>query len=208
MKAYKIPAGEGQDEFTEKKSRFIGRIFPVETEEQAQQKLKELRKQYWDATHNVWAYILRSGEMRFSDDGEPQGTSGMPTLEVLRREELFDVLCVTTRYFGGTLLGAGGLTRAYARAAKIAVDSAGIAEMRPYARLRFICPYDLLDAVRRMFPLLGAEEDSADYGVQVTIEALLPSEKRADFEAGLIDLSGGRIRPEYFGEKLFAKKLR
>lgn len=208
MEAYKVPVGEGIGEFTEKKSRFIGHMYPVQTEEQVQERLRALRKQYWDASHHVWAYILRSGPVRFSDDGEPQGTAGMPTLEVLKREELFDGLCVTVRFFGGTLLGTGGLTRAYTRAAKLAVDAAGVAEMRPFARFRLTCPYDLLEPVRRTLPLLGAEECAAGYGEQAVLEALLPAEKTAEFAGKIADLTSGRLRPEFLDEKMFAKKPR
>lgn len=207
MEPYKLPAGDGADEFVEKKSRFIGHIFVVETEEQVQEHLKALRKQYWDASHNVWAYVLRSGPMRFSDDGEPGGTAGMPTLEVLRREGVFDALCVTTRYFGGTLLGAGGLTRAYARAAKLALDAVGLAEKRPFARGLLRCPYDLLEPVRRALPALDAEEHAADYGAEAALEVFLPADGWARFETALTDLTAGRLRPEYLDEKMFAKKL-
>ena len=111
-KPFRVPCREAEIEYIEKKSRFIGHIYKIQTAEQAQEILTAVRKQYWDATHNVYAYILQNGVMRFSDDGEPQGTSGMPTLEVLKKEAVFDVMCVTTRYFGGILLGAGGLVRA------------------------------------------------------------------------------------------------
>ena len=109
MEEYMVPTGFGEDEFTEKKSRFIGRLWLVETEEEALEKIQEMKKKHYDATHNCWAYILRDGAVRFSDDGEPGGTAGMPMLQVLQREGLFNVVCVVTRYFGGILLGAGGL---------------------------------------------------------------------------------------------------
>lgn len=109
----------------EKKSRFTGRIWPVETEEEALAHIKKTRDEFWDATHNVYAYIIKGGATRYSDDGEPGGTAGMPVLNVLRQAEISNVCCVVTRYFGGTLLGAGGLVRAYGRAAKLALDAAG-----------------------------------------------------------------------------------
>ena len=112
MEEYLVPTGFGEDEFIEKKSRFIGRLWPAETEEEALAKIQEMKKQHYDATHNCWAYIIRDGAVRFSDDGEPGGTAGMPMLQVLQREGLFNVVCVVTRYFGGILLGAGGLVRA------------------------------------------------------------------------------------------------
>ena len=106
MKEYLVPTGDGEAQFIERRSRFIGHIFLTETEEEALARLKQMREQYWDATHNVYAYIIRDGATRFSDDGEPGGTAGMPVLQVLQREELYNVTCVVTRYFGGILLGA------------------------------------------------------------------------------------------------------
>ena len=103
MKNFKVPWQEAEVEFVEKKSRFIGHIYKIQTPEQAQDILAAVRKTYWDASHNVYAYVLQNGVMRFSDDGEPQGTSGMPTLDVLKKEAVFDVMCVTTRYFGGAV---------------------------------------------------------------------------------------------------------
>ena len=105
MKEYLVPTGDGEAQFIERRSRFIGHIFLTETEEEALARLKQMREQYWDATHNVYAYIIRDGATRFSDDGEPGGTAGMPVLQVLQREELYNVTCVVTRYFGGILLG-------------------------------------------------------------------------------------------------------
>ncbi len=111
MDEYLVPTGYGEDEFIEKKSRFIGRVWLVESEEEALARIQEMKKQHYDATHNCWAYIIRDGAVRFSDDGEPGGTAGMPILQTLQREELNNIVCVVTRYFGGILLGAGGLVR-------------------------------------------------------------------------------------------------
>ena len=127
MTTYLVPAGFGEAEYIEKRSRFIGRVWPVADEAQALEHLREIREQHWDAKHNVYAYIIREGGiMRYSDDGEPGGTSGMPTLNVFRSEEIQNVCCVITRYFGGVLLGSGGLVRAYSNTAKMALDAAGI----------------------------------------------------------------------------------
>ena len=114
---YLVPTAFGEDEFIEKKSRFIGRCWPVETEEEALEKIAAMKKQHYDATHNCWAYIIKDGGMRFSDDGEPGGTAGNPMMQVLQREQIYNVVCVVTRYFGGILLGAGGLVRAYTKGA-------------------------------------------------------------------------------------------
>ena len=207
MEEYLVPTGYGEDEFTEKKSRFIGHIYKVSTPEQCQEILAAVRKKYWDATHNVYAYVLQNGVMRFSDDGEPQGTSGMPTLEVLKKEEVFDVMCVITRYFGGTLLGAGGLVRAYSHTCKLALDAAGQAMMMPYAQVLVDCPYNLLEQVRRLLPTFDADEVAADFGASVTLTVALPKENFEAFNAKLVDATNGKLACEYVGEELHAKKL-
>ena len=204
----KVPWQEAQVEYVEKKSRFIGHIYKIETVQQAQERLAAARKQYWDASHNVYAYILRDGTMRFADDGEPQGTSGMPTLDVLKKEGISDVLCVTTRYFGGTLLGAGGLVRAYSHTCKLALDAAGQAEMIPYAQVKLDCPYALLEQVRRLLPDYEAQETGADFGAEVVLTASLPKEKLEAFSQKLLDATAGRLHPEYLGKQLFAKKVK
>ena len=207
MKPYKVPAGESEIELIEKKSRFIGRIFSVETAEQAQEIIQRIKKQYWDATHNVYAYVLKNGVMRMSDDGEPQGTAGMPTLEVLKKEEVQDVLCVTTRYFGGILLGAGGLTRTYGKTCKQALDAAGIAVMQPFDLYRLDCPYPLLESVRRQYEAFEAAEESAEYGAAVVLGVCLPAERAEEFCAHMVDKTNGAVRPVHRGQKMFAKKL-
>ena len=146
--------------------------------------------------------------MRFSDGGEPQGTAGMPTLEVFRKEEVFDVLCVTVRYFGGILLGAGGLTRAYGKTAKLALDAAGIAVMQPHREVFIDCPYSLLETVRKYLPDFEAEETNTEYAASVGIEFFMPSEKFESFKAKIIDVTNGQVTPEGRGEKLFAKKIK
>ena len=107
MSEYRVPFEDGESEFTEKRSRFISHIWRVETEAQARERIEQMRKQYYDARHNCWCYLLREGPVRYSDDGEPQGTAGQPMLNVFQREEVTNVCCVVTRYFGGILLGAG-----------------------------------------------------------------------------------------------------
>ena len=207
MKCFKVPWQEAEIEFVEKKSCFIGHIYKVQTPEQCQEILAAVRKKYWDATHNVYAYVLQNGVMRFSDDGEPQGTSGMPTLEVLKKEAVFDVMCVTTRYFGGTLLGAGGLVRAYSHTCKLALDAAGQAMMMPYAQVLLECPYNLLEQVRRLLPAFDADETEAAFGAGVTLTVALPKENLEAFSAKLVDSTNGRLSPLYIGEELHGKKL-
>lgn len=118
MEEYRIPAGPSEAELVEKKSRFIGQVFPAETEEEARACIEAVRKKHYDARHHCFCYRLANGTVRASDDGEPQGTAGQPMLAVFDRENVQNVVCVVTRYFGGILLGAGGLTRAYTKTAK------------------------------------------------------------------------------------------
>ena len=156
MTEYQIPTGAAETEFTEKRSRFIGHVWPVETEAEARACIEETKKRYHDARHNCWCYLIREGGViRYSDDGEPQGTAGQPMLGVFQKEGVENVCCVVTRYFGGVLLGAGGLTRAYGRSAKDALDAAGISVVRPWTMAEVDCPYPLFERVRLEIPALG-----------------------------------------------------
>lgn len=202
-----VPASEATYEFTEKHSRFIGHIFKIESQEQATEILSRLRKKYWDATHNVYAFILSSGVERFSDDGEPSGTSGMPTLTVLRGAKVQNVLCVTTRYFGGTLLGAGGLVRAYSQAAKGALDAAGLAVMTPFRLLRVSCDYSFLQPLRYALPNLNVTEIGCEYGAEVMLELMVEPQDCDHAIRHITDISSGKVVPEIIGEKLLEKKL-
>ncbi len=195
MEEFYVPTGAGEAEFVEKRSRFIGRIFLCEDEAHALSELERIRKQHWDATHNVYAYIIHDGPTRYSDDGEPGGTAGMPVLEVLRREKLENVLCVVTRYFGGTLLGAGGLVRAYAKSAKLGVDAAGISVKRIWQALDIPCPYNLFERVRQETAAFGGIVADVEYGADVCLRCLFPKEQTAGFLRRLTDLSSGSITP-------------
>ena len=140
MAQYKTVLQEAQDDFVEKRSRFIGYVRPVSTEAEALAFIAEKKSKHWDASHNVYAYILRDGGvMRYSDDGEPQGTAGIPVLDVLQKSGVTDVVVVATRYFGGILLGGGGLVRAYSHTASIALQAAGIVTMRECLMLEVLC---------------------------------------------------------------------
>ena len=193
MDEYLIPTRDSEAEFVEKKSRFIGRIWHVDTEEAAIACIKNMREQHWDATHNVYAYIIKDGPTRFSDDGEPGGTAGMPTLQVLQREELFDVCCVVTRYFGGILLGAGGLVRAYARGAKIAVDAAGTSCKRVWDVLYLPVPYSWYERIRLEVAAFGGIIRDTQFGADVELEVLTPQGRTRDFLARITDLSAGTL---------------
>lgn len=201
MDEYLVPSEYGEDEFIEKKSRFIGRIWPVETEEEALARIQEMKKKHYDATHNCWAYIIRDGAVRFSDDGEPGGTAGMPMLQVLQREELYNVVCVVTRYFGGILLGAGGLVRAYTKGAKIAVDAAGKSMKRVWTVLYVPCPYSFYERVRLEAEGFGGIVRKADFGAEVELELLFPEAKTQEFLDRLTDMTAGTVESMEIGQE-------
>ena len=193
MDEYLVPTGFGEDEFIEKKSRFIGRVWPVETEEAALEKIQEMKKQHYDATHNCWAYIIKDGPARFSDDGEPGGTAGMPMLQVLQKEGMYNLVCVVTRYFGGILLGAGGLVRAYTKGAKIAVEAAGKSMKRVWTVLYVPCPYNYYERVKLTVEAFGGIIRSTDFGAEVELEILLPEAQAQPFLEKLTVLSAATI---------------
>ena len=193
MEEYLVPTGFGEDEFIEKKSRFIGRVWPVETEEEALEKIQAMKKQHYDATHNCWAYIIKDGAVRFSDDGEPGGTAGMPMLQVLQREGLYNVVCVVTRYFGGILLGAGGLVRAYTKGAKIAVDAAGRSMKRVWTVLYVPCPYNFYERVKLEVSAFGGIIRNTGFTSEVELEILMPEAAAQPFLDKLTDMSAATI---------------
>lgn len=201
MDEYLVPSEYGEDEFIEKKSRFIGRIWPVETEEEALARIQEMKKKHYDATHNCWAYIIRDGAVRFSDDGEPGGTAGMPMLQVLQREGLYNAVCVVTRYFGGILLGAGGLVRAYTKGAKIAVDAAGKSMKRVWTVLYVPCPYSFYERVRLEAEAFGGIVRKADFGAEVELELLFPEAKTQEFLDKLTDMTAGTVESMEIGQE-------
>ena len=197
MTEYIVPYQNAESEFTEKRSRFIGQVWPVSSEEEAQARIRETKKKYHDARHNCWCYLLQEGGVvRYSDDGEPQGTAGQPMLNVFQRENVENVVCIVTRYFGGILLGAGGLTRAYAKAAKDALDNAGKARMQPFSVLLLECPYPMFERIKLLIEGHEGKIESSDYGAAVTLTFLLPVQRTADFSAALTELSGGQMSAE------------
>ena len=196
MSGYRVPAGPGEAELTEKRSRFLGHLRPIRSEEEARAFIQEMKKQYHDARHNCWCWRIGNDLERFSDDGEPQGSAGKPMLEVFRREEVTNLVCVVTRYFGGVLLGTGGLSRAYGGTAKGALTNAGTRLVSEWTPVRFACPYALLERCRSSVAVLGGEIGSPEYGEAVQLEALLPAGEAGRLAAALTDLSGGSIRVE------------
>lgn len=197
MTEYIVPYQDAESEFTEKRSRFITHLYKVGTEAEARARIEEMKKKYYDARHNCWCYLLRDGGVvRYSDDGEPQGTAGQPMLNVFQRENVENVVCIVTRYFGGILLGAGGLTRAYAKAAKDALDAAGKARMQPFSVLLLECPYPMFERIKLLIEGHEGRIESSDYGAAVTLTFLLPVQRTADFSAALTELSGGQMSAE------------
>ncbi len=193
MEEYLVPTDFGEDEFVEKKSRFIGRVWPVETEEEALAKIQEMKKQHYDATHNCWAYIIKDGAVRFSDDGEPGGTAGMPMIQVLQREGLNNIVCVVTRYFGGILLGAGGLVRAYTKGAKIAVDAAGKSMKRVWSVLYVPCPYNFYERVKLEVAAFEGIIRDTQFGAEVELEILVAEGKAQAFLDALTEMTAGTV---------------
>lgn len=207
MEEYLIPTAFGQAEFVEKKSRFIGHIWPTETEAEAISHIEQMRKLHFDATHNVWAYVIQNGPVRFSDDGEPGGTAGMPTLQVLQKEGLFNVTCVVTRYFGGILLGAGGLVRAYTKGAKLAVDATGKSIKRVWTCLYLPVPYSWYDRMKLEVAAFGGWIRDTQFGADVELEVLLPQAKTAPFLDRLRDMSAATLEALVTGEEYRAFPL-
>ncbi len=194
---------EGAAEFTEKRSRFIGSCQPVATEEQALDFIARLRTRYWDASHNCYAYILQNGIQRFSDDGEPQGTAGIPMLETLKKEGVTDLVVVATRYFGGILLGGGGLVRAYSHTAAIAVGAAGKVRMRDCLLLRVDCAYGDYGRVQASIPAAGGVIDGSEFTDRVTLRFHIPPEDVERAMARLADATGGRCTLTEEGRDFF-----
>ena len=204
MIEYFVPTGAGESEYVEKRSRFLGHVRPVESEDEARAFVAEMKKKYYDARHNCWCYLLKDGPERYSDDGEPQGTAGIPMLEVFRREGVTNLVCVVTRYFGGVLLGAGGLFRAYTKSAKDALDAAGRSVVRRWIRQELPCSYAALERYKQEIAAFDGAVEDLDYGAGVTIRALLPEERAEAFRARILDLSGGAVEARVCGESFQA----
>ena len=190
---YLAPAASGEALVIEKRSKFIAVVMPVESEESAKEEIARIREKHRDASHNCWCYIIRGGIERYSDDGEPQGTAGLPMLEVFRRGGIVDVCCVVTRYFGGTLLGAGGLVRAYSEAAKSALDNAGIAEYKLHECLEVVCTYNLQGKIKQELEIPGVIIDKIEYIENVIFRIIIPSGQFETINKRLADASAGDV---------------
>ena len=203
LKAYKTVLRPSETEFTEKKSRFIGHCFPVSNEEEAQARLAEMRKRYADATHNCWAYNLEGGIMRFSDDGEPGGTAGMPIMDTLIKRDIKNAIIIVTRYFGGILLGSGGLVRAYSRSASDALSAAGCGIMSPCRVLEFAVDYNRYGGVEG-FVKANSIVDSIDFLENVRFRVTVAEDKADAFIADIIEKTDGRTEPVTVDERFVA----
>ena len=208
---YKTIVAPSEGIYTEKRSKFIAIALPVRTVEEVKAHLETYQKKYYDARHNCWCYLLGPNLVRYSDDGEPQGTAGQPMLNVFQRENVTGAVCVVTRYFGGILLGSGGLVRAYSKAASMALEAAGRARMAEWSLVETDCGYAQYERVRRLLSDLGAEEVEASFGAEVSVAALLPLETAPLFCDRLGDVTAGSAKSRVAGsvfrpQKIFSEK--
>lgn len=202
MQEYKTVAVRGFDTCTEKKSRFIGYCSPVASTEEAGAFINEIKGKHWDASHNVSAFVLRENHVqRYSDDGEPNGTAGMPVLDVLLGEGLVDVCVVVTRYFGGTLLGTGGLHRAYAHSAKLAVQAGQVITMAPCKLFTVSVSYSFFDRLQQLLGQYGAVAEETLFSENVTVHFAVDARRAAMLQKEFIECSNGRFRMQETGEK-------
>lgn len=207
VKKYTTVKNEASAEFEEKRSLFIGYAIHVENEEEAMAFVKKIKKKHSDATHNVWAYLLNGGIVaRYSDDGEPQGTAGMPVLEAIRKSGAEDVCVVVTRYFGGILLGAGGLVRAYSHSAVIAINAAEIVTYEPFLEYELICGYS---EYQKYSNILNNDAtviiDSTDFGAEVTLRFAIKRDRAEKLLEKISETGFGRDVPKFLGERFDCK---
>ena len=201
-KTYTTLEKEASAEFTEKKSVFIGYAAPVKSEDEAIAFIAKIRKKHSDARHNCYAYQLNGGGIaRYSDDGEPQGTAGVPILDVIKKSGADDCCVVVTRYFGGILLGTGGLVRAYANGAKIALDAAHIVTYEQYTEFRLVCDYAAYQKVEYELPRFGVIVDDSQFGGSVALKLAVKAARFAEFDAKLREMFAGRVTAEITGER-------
>jgi uncharacterized YigZ family protein len=202
---YKTVYQYGEAEIIEKKSRFIASVKPVTTEQEALDFINEIKSKYWDATHNVYAYVIGHNNIqRYSDDGEPAGTAGIPVLEVIKKEQMQDVAVVVTRYFGGTLLGAGGLVRAYGKSAKEGLIVARIIYARLCHMVKLKTDYTLLGKIQNEIANAGHIIDNIIYQEDVTIFVLVPVQQSEQFIKNMINITSGRVSIEKTDSKYIA----
>ena len=206
VKPYKTLGHYAAEEYIVKKSRFIGYAKPIKTEKEALDFIAEISKKHWDATHNVYAYSIREGGIkRFSDDGEPQGTAGMPVLNVITQEDVTDCVVVVTRYFGGILLGGGGLVRAYSHSAKLGIDGAEIITLVPWSVCRISCDYSFYGKIETLVRDFGGVMNETDFAEDVTLNFRIEQGTEHAFDKKLQDVSNGKLTLEIVDEIIAAK---
>lgn len=207
MNAYKTVLNKSSDEFTEKRSRFIGYVCPVKTAEEATAFISEIKQKHWDAKHNVYAYILKDGSIkRYSDDGEPQGTAGIPVLEVIEKSGVVDVCVVVTRYFGGVLLGTGGLVRAYTQGAKIALEAGNIITMQSCSNMKLECDYGLYGKLSLLISSNNGTVTDTQFTDKTAIYFYTPVENEEHLSSLIFENSNGKVKTEKINEEFLAVK--
>lgn len=196
---YKTAASAARAEYDEKRSKFIATVSPAADEKSALDFINGVKAEFHDARHNVFAYVIKDGAERFSDDGEPQGTGGMPVLAILKKRMLFNTAVTVTRYFGGVLLGAPGLLRAYTRAAAMALDKAGSAFMLLCEIVKITCDYGFYARAEKFINGCGGFIKNRDFGETVTVTVLVPQKAAESFRARLVELSAGKASVIFAG---------
>lgn len=193
MQEFFIVEKPGQGEIVEKKSRFIAHVLPIQSEEEALAHIERIKKQYWDARHNCFAFIIgRNNEIqRFSDDGEPQGTAGKPILEVLTNGNIHNTLIIVTRYFGGTLLGTGGLVRAYGQSAKAGLENAFVMRVCEGVRFELICDYNSIGKIKYVMGQMNISAEE-EYGADVILHINMKKSDFDNFQSQVVDVTSGK----------------
>lgn len=207
MENYITVFGKSTAEYNEKNSKFIAECFHCESEEEASKIIAEQKSKYWDARHNVYAYLLNNGTARFSDDGEPHGTAGMPILEVIKNSELTDVLIVVTRYFGGTLLGTGGLVRAYTKSSRDALLQSEPHAMCPCTRYSIVCDYTFHSNLLNLIRSYAATDINNDFTDKVEVTFCLKDQYVDDFLNKLRETFSGRLTATEKEKLLYSFRL-
>lgn len=206
MDTYKTVREFAFDELVEKRSRFIGYCKPVSTQDEAIAFINEIKSKHWDARHNVYAYVIKDeGVSRYSDDNEPQGTAGIPVLDAIRKRGITDCVVVVTRYFGGVLLGAGGLVRAYSAAAKLAIDAAGEREMEMCSVCTLNCSYTMYGKIPALVAKYRGSIDDSAFTDDVAITFHLPEDDLVAFNKALSEESSGKLAAEEISKEFFDK---
>lgn len=205
---YRTVKGQASAEYEEKKSVFIGSVARVSNEEEARNFINSIKAAHREARHNVYAYVIgaNSSIQRYSDDGEPQGTGGIPVLEVIKRNNITDTVIVVTRYFGGVLLGASGLVRAYSKAASLAVKEAGVVDKVQAVLLRFKIDYDLLGKIQYTFNKNNWQIDNIEYSDMVELSIICEKEKLEEIRESLMDITNDKFTLLYEKEDIYFKE--